>query len=106
MINPQVVAFSPAQLLQRLHECCNVGLPFGIASVGGGATEYGNAPYALTLLCVGNERANCCAANQRDKFSPLMLTLSRRHSNNLTLGIGGAHECPLWVISGHSWMFA
>src|SRR5262245_38621261 len=84
MINPQVVTVGPAQLLQRLEERCHVGLPFGIASVGGGATEYAYAPHARTLLRVGRDRPCACrTTEQRDERASVhSMTSSARASND------------------------
>src|SRR5262249_16643751 len=66
---------------------------------------------ALLSMATRRMRSACCAwATSGHIAAPptnainsrrLMLTLSRRHSNNITWGIGEAHECPLWVKSRH-----
>jgi hypothetical protein len=67
--DPQVAAFAPSQLAERLCERREPGLSLGIAS--GEIYEHADAPHRLGLLRARNERPRCRrAAEQCDEVAP------------------------------------
>jgi hypothetical protein len=68
IVDPHVVADSPAQLLQSLMESCEARLSFSI--IGDGVHEHADPPHPLRLLRAGRERPRHCATEQRDELAP------------------------------------
>ena len=58
IVDPHVVADSPAQLLQPLMESCEARLSFSI--IGDGIHEHADAPHALALLRARRQRPRSC----------------------------------------------
>src|SRR5215204_1257330 len=69
VVDPQVAAVGPAQLLQLLPERCNAGLRLRV--IAGQVHEDADAPHALALLSArGARRRNCRAREPRDDLPP------------------------------------
>src|SRR5262249_50767041 len=68
IVDPHVVADSPAQLLQPLMESCEARLSFSI--IGDGIHEHADPPYPVRLLRACRERpCSSRAAEQRDELA-------------------------------------
>src|SRR5262245_46412414 len=90
IVDPHVVADSPAQLLQPLMESCEARLSFSI--IGGGIHEHAD-PAHLRLLRPCRERPCRCAAKRDNELPPsdmdCHVTLpwrSRNGGDNITPG--------------------
>src|SRR6516225_10431035 len=70
IINPEVAALGPTQLLQRLHQHRVAHLHIRIIRVGAGS-EYTDTSHGLALLRPRRERPRGRAAEQSDKLAPL-----------------------------------
>src|SRR5262245_38723193 len=68
ILDPQVAALAPAQLLQRLLERRELG-----TAGGGTACEHADAPHLLALLRARRERPCRRRAEQRDALAPPQL---------------------------------
>ena len=71
-VDPQVAAFNPTELCERLLKGSPVCLRYGILF--GPADEPADPPYALKLLRAPCERPRCCrAAEESDEVAPFHL---------------------------------
>src|SRR5262245_6211543 len=68
IVDANVAADGPAQLLQALQQCREAGLPFRI--VRGERREHPDAPHSLAVLRLRRDRPRCRAAEQRDELAP------------------------------------
>src|SRR5262249_10489007 len=68
IIDPQVVAIRPTQLLQALKERCQTSLPF--RTVCGHAHQHTDSPHPLGLLRPRRDRPCRRAAEQCDELAP------------------------------------
>src|SRR5262249_55554928 len=69
-IDPHVAALGPTQLLQRLHECREAGLPIWIVRSGTG-DEHANTMGPVWLLRARRERPSRRAAEQGNETASL-----------------------------------
>jgi hypothetical protein len=70
-VDLHITALGPAQLLQRVHERSDVGLPVPV--VRSRVQEHTDAPYSLALLrpCHKRPTRSCSAAEKRNELASL-----------------------------------
>src|SRR5262245_12497514 len=86
IVDPHVVADSPAQLLQPLMESCEARLSFSI--IRGGIHEHAD-PAHLRLLRARRERPRSRAAEERDELAALDLRAHSITSSARASSVGG-----------------
>jgi hypothetical protein len=68
VIEADVAAFAPPELLKTLPECCEIGLPDRIRL--SESHDHANAAHTFALLCARRKGPSCGAAQEDDKIAP------------------------------------